>query len=260
MFVFSRVFRYDTHQMRVLLLVGLVFASLLPSSIGGIAEDRIAAKKAHEARMEKQMNFHANGGNDAHDHKGHPGHGGEHMNEIDLDTHLEYHERHHHENGETAVQHRLPQGQHDIPEHLRPDKDQRGDHHNPPEMRHVIPEHQHDFGIDVHTGKQRITSKDIKEHVWNKRDPDHPHAHLMASKRMRRRKFKDHPLRKYDWMEEESNKLAHEHQKAVRAGDNEAAEELAHKKKEIDRELRHLDMLHHGMSEEEYVYWDFCIY
>lgn len=228
----------------VALLVNVVY--------GGIAEDRLAAAETHTRREARKQNYHSPDRQEE-DHKGHPGHGGTHMHEMSDEELLEYHELDHHSSGSLPVKHRLPPGHHGIPEHKRPDKDQKGSHHNPPEQRHVLVDGMHDFGIDIHTGRKRVSMKDLKEHVWDKNDPDHPHAHKLAPKRRRRRKFKDHPMRKYDWMEDEASRLAHLHTEALHRGEVELAEEYAHNKSAIDKELRHLDMLHHGMTEEEYV-------
>lgn len=243
----------------LLLITTVMVLFVLPFAVdAGLAEDKILAQKAHEDRVERMKNYHAPGGtHEQHqdsEHKGHHGHGGEHMNQIDNETLHQYHDNHHHDQGTLPVHHRMPMGVQGFTEHDRPDKHQKGDHHNPGEVgrRHIPHGDRYDFGIDVHTGKKRIKLKDIKEHVWNKSDPDHPHAYHRASRSKRRRQFKDHPMAKYHHMEDESRSLAHDHADALRAGNTELAEELAHKKKDIDRELRHLEMMHHGMSEEEY--------
>ena len=222
------------------------------SAAAGIVEDRAAALASHRKRLQQQKDYHTPD-YVMPDHRGHPGHGGEHMNEVPHEVLLEHHQLHHHEVGHLPVKHRLPPGQHDLRDHERPDKDQRGDHHNPPEMRHVLIESDmHDFGIDMHTGRKRIKMSDLAEHVWDKDDPDHPHSHRRATKRHRRRKFPNHPRRKYDWMEDETRRLAHEHTLMLRAGNVELAEQLAHNQSALGKELRHLEMLHHGMTEEEY--------
>eukprot|EP00750_Incisomonas_marina_P030088 INCI7265.1.p1 GENE.INCI7265.1~~INCI7265.1.p1 ORF type:complete len:467 (+),score=110.72 INCI7265.1:252-1652(+) len=235
----------------VLALIGAA-AVLFGSASAGIKEDRAAALEAHKRRLHRQANFH-NEDSEQPAHRGHPGHGGTFMHEVDEETQLEHHALHHHEKGTLPVQHRLPPGMHGMSDHERPAKDQKGSHHNPPEMRHVLPESdRYTFGIDIHTGRKKITIQDIKEHVWDKNDPDHPHAHRRATRHGRRRKFPDHPMRKYDWMHDESYRLSHAHAEALRDGNDQLAEELAANKTALDKELRHLEMMHHGMTEEEY--------
>ena len=65
------------------LLLGTALLVGAPTgSIAGLAEDKAAALASHERRMNISKNWHSEGGGRDPIHKGHPGHGGEHMNEV----------------------------------------------------------------------------------------------------------------------------------------------------------------------------------